>query len=147
MAYAIVMAVLESVDKLFEVKARLALRQLSLISDLIKQFTAAHELQHDKDLRGCGEHILDAHHVVMIDHLHDGDLLLDLRAHVARLDLILVQYLDGHRFVRLSVHCIFYPIVGMKSVNKDAVTPVATEKTKSPVDDSTYFPKAPSPDM
>jgi hypothetical protein len=41
--------------------------------------------------------------VGVVDHPHDADFLLDLCGRVLLLDLVLVQDLDRHGFVRLNV--------------------------------------------
>lgn len=110
MADAVVVAVLQPIHQLLEIEPGLLLRQLPFVRNLVEEFSAPDELQHDEDLRRRRKDIFHRHHVVMIDHLHDRDLFLDLGTHVAGLNLVLVQDLDGHRLVGLGVHGVFHSV-------------------------------------
>ena len=45
--------------------------------------------QHDEYLGGGGEYVLHSDYIVVVDHFHDGDFLLYLRAHISSLNFIL----------------------------------------------------------
>ena len=53
----------------------------------------------------------------MVDHFHDGDLFLDLSAHVLLLDLLFVKNLNGDCFIRLFVDCILNPDIEVTITN------------------------------
>ena len=45
--------------------------------------------QHYEYLGGGGEYVLHSDYIVVVDHFHDGDFLLYLRAHISSLNFIL----------------------------------------------------------
>ena len=47
---------------------------------------------------------LDRYDVLVANHLHDENLLLNLCTHVLLLNLLLIENLDRHCFVGLSIH-------------------------------------------
>ena len=105
-AHAIHVAVRQAADELAEVLARAAravLLQLALLHDDVEQLAALHELQHQVDGGGAGQHLLELDDVGVLERLHDGDLLLDLLAHLRGADLGLVHHLQRHALARLAV--------------------------------------------
>lgn len=56
-----------------------------------------------------GQDLPELNHVSVVNLLHDGNLLLDLGAHVLRLNGLLVQHLDGNDLPRFRVLCALHP--------------------------------------
>jgi hypothetical protein len=97
------MAVLDAGDELAEVVARGVLVETARGHNLVEELAASDELEHDEDLGAAGEHLEQIDHVPLLDHLHHGDLLLDLLAHALLLDPLLVEDLDRDALGRLAV--------------------------------------------
>ena len=65
------------------------------VHDLVEKFATGANLHDEVDLLGIFEGLVELHEVGMIEHLHDGDFLLEsrhvlnlsLRDHLARADL------------------------------------------------------------
>ena len=103
-AHALLVAVLDAGYQLPEVLARGGLVEAPHVNNLVEELTARDELEHDEDFGPRREHLQQVHHVLLLHHLHDRDLLLDLLAHVLLLDLLLVEDLDRDALVGFRVH-------------------------------------------
>lgn len=96
-------AVLDALDELPDVETGGHLVEAGVGHNLVKQLPAGNELQDDEDLCAGGEHLVQLDDVLVLDHLHDRDLLLDLRTHVLLLNLLLVKDLDGDLLACLCI--------------------------------------------
>jgi hypothetical protein len=103
MHHALLVTVRDGADELAEVLAGRLLVEAAGAHNLVEKLASLDKLEDKEDVALRCQHLLELHHVLVRHLLHDGDLLLDLRAHVLLLDLRLAEDLDGHLLARLTV--------------------------------------------
>jgi len=103
------MTVLNTSNQLTEIRSSRFLIKSPVRHNSIKELASHHEFQHNEDCTFTLHDFQQTHHRGMIDHAHDGDLFLDLHAHLLFGYLGLVHDFDRHFSARGGVHSIFHP--------------------------------------
>mmetsp|Transcript_17532 Transcript_17532/g.44529 ORF Transcript_17532/g.44529 Transcript_17532/m.44529 type:complete len:331 (-) Transcript_17532:174-1166(-) len=123
--YALRVAVGQRVHELVQHLPSLPLVHAPLRHDLVEELPARHQLHHHVDLLRRRHHLLEVHHVGVLQVLQDCDLRLNLVRHVLPRQLLLVQDLDGHRLACLCMLAILH--LGVSTLSQGSAKQVVPD--------------------